>query len=270
VTPTVPYTARALSKKPCLAGPGQERRDRTSSGILICELTAITPLCIHSQFRSLGREQPPLIPGSSIRGMVRNVVEVLGAACLRFVDQPPGGAPEALQPCSEAAACLACRVFGFTDGEFSWASKVSFSDARPFRDRGQWSFSWTHCLVARRDTGHRPQSNAWRIFPSAPLAVACRTEPARGTVPCAAAGSRFRFRADYLNLDSEERSVFLFALTLTRDQVQLCHKLGYAKALGLGACQIRIVNTSPAITSEIDPYVSDPVFARFAAERSCP
>jgi hypothetical protein len=258
---TVHYSTRPLSRRPCAAEPGHDRRDRASSGILACELEALTPLCIHSAFRALADDQPPVIPGSSLRGMVRNMMEMLGAGCLRLVDRAGPGAPPELAPCSQSSACIACRVFGFTEGDFSWASKVLFSDARPFRERDGWSFTWTHCVLARRYSGPAAQSSAWNLFPTGAVSVPCLPRAGRNTTRCAAAGSRFRFRVEYLNLDAEELSLLLFSLTLSHGAYDLCHKLGYAKALGLGACKVRILNPNPpAIGPEINPYLGDAGF----------
>ena len=67
------------------------------------------------------------------------------------------------------------------------------------------------------------------------------------------------FRSEYLNLDEEEYAVLKFALTLEYGDVKLCHKLGYAKALGLGACTISIPGdkSEPAGTA-LDRYLRLP------------
>lgn len=255
---TVRYSTRPLNRKPCAEEPGHERRDRTGSDVLACELKTLTPLCIHSAFRSLTDDQRPVIPGSSLRGMVRNMLEMLGASCLRLVDRPGPGAPGELRRCTPDSACIACRMFGFTEGDYSWASKVLFTDARPFAERGAPTFSWTHCVLARRYSGPAAESGAWALFPAGPVTVPCLPSPGRNTTRCVAAGSRFRFRVEYLNLDPEELSLLLFSLTLSHESYDLCHKLGYAKALGLGACKIRILNPNPpAIGPEINPYLAD-------------
>lgn len=65
------------------------------------------------------------IPGSSLKGACRAVVEAITPSCLRVVDARPDGG---LHPCGSAATlCPACRLFGAP----GWRGTVAFDDAIP-------------------------------------------------------------------------------------------------------------------------------------------
>jgi CRISPR/Cas system CSM-associated protein Csm3 (group 7 of RAMP superfamily) len=206
-------------------------------------LRTLTPLCIQSAFRNLKDDDPATLPGSSLRGMVRNMVEVLGAGCARYLEGVP--APPNLGRCTEFDACLACRLFGFVEGSFAWAGKVRFTDAGPQRVK------WVRLQVSPTRPAQE-RGEGWVLFrhssPHLP----------NGPVRCVDRGQQFRFRVEYVNLDPEELAVFRFALTLTHRDIDLCHKLGYAKALGLGSCKVSIdpgKTPLPEIGPQLDPFL---------------
>ena len=254
---TVPFTREELHLLDCTKEAGHERREKTGSGIWICELETVTPLCIQSYFSKLTDKDPAYIPGSSIRGMVRNVVEVLGAGCGRHYAEGYG-VPRHLATCTETKSCLACRMFGFVDGNFSWAGKVRFNDTDPA------PAGWVKYRMPNQRGGQNEEAGAgWIVFPHSMPSL----DP--GPTRCVGVGKKFRFRAEYLNLDAEEYALFKFALTLSHGGVELFHKMGYAKSLGLGSCRIRILNDkSPAIGPEIDHYLKQPGFGYFRKYRS--
>jgi hypothetical protein len=180
------------------------------------------------------------------------------------MDRPPRNAPALLAVCSPANACLACRVFGFTDGNTAWAGKVLFTDARP---KNLNEKLWTRIDASRQASGQpAPADHGWVLFPKETVEAARRA----GNTRAITSEKTLLFRVDYLNLDAEELAVFLFALTLTHDRHRLCHTLGYAKALGFGACTIRIANNTPPQIDPValQPYLDDPVFATFSQARS--
>jgi hypothetical protein len=203
-------------------------------------------------------QSPAVLPGSSLRGMVRNVCEVLGAGCACYYEG--GRTPQDLAKCDESNACLVCRIFGFVEGSFAWAGKVRFQDTAPQRVR------WTRLSVPVQ---RPPQEDGpgWILFR--------HEEPSLGPGPtrCVERNQQFRFLVDYTNLDPEELAVFRFALTLTHELrgIDLCHKLGYAKALGLGSCKIAIAQGKTPLAPigpEIDPCLGDPAFEVLRKVRS--
>lgn len=266
----VPFTHHPLRKRACKSTTGLERLDAKRSGTWICELEVLTPLCINStEFRMQRKEWngEAALPASSLRGMIRNVAEVLGAGCGRFYGAPD--LPESLRPCDENGACLVCRVFGFVRPSFTWQSKVRISDTRRAK------VTWSGYNLNRRSLDFEQYDEdpavavkkGWGVFPS--------FRPGylpKGDVGCIEPGARFQFRVDYANLDDEEYSVFRFATTLSSAErgVSLTHKLGFAKAIGLGSCRVRIAmpkEPRPS-TPELDYYLDQPGIADFMRLRT--
>jgi hypothetical protein len=258
---TVPFTTLELARKPCAEEAGGERRSRKGSGIWRCELATLAPLCIQSSFARLSDADAAVIPASSLRGMVRNMAEMLGAGCGRF-HADAEWLPDRLKPCSEHDACLVCRVFGFVDGDYALAGKVRFVDAVLHRPR------WEKYAIpsTQRDPHDTLPGGGWILFPrKAPASLA------HGPMRCLAAGQRIVFRVEYLNLDEEEYAVFKYALTLEHDGVRLCHMLGYAKALGLGACIISVlVDKSDPPGPVIGKYLTQPAHQALKNWRALP
>jgi len=258
---TVPFTTLELPRKPCAEELGGERRSRKGSGIWRCELATLAPLCIKSSFDRLHDADAAVIPASSLRGMVRNMAEMLGAGCGRFHADKDWLAGR-LKPCSEDDACLVCRVFGFVEGDYALAGKVRFVDAVLPRPR------WEKLAIpsTQRDPHESTPGGGWILFP--------RRTPARlppGPTRCLAAGQRIVFRVEYLNLDEEEYAVFKYALTLEHGGAKLCHMLGYAKALGLGACTLSLLaDKSDPPGPELDPYLAQPGYRALKEWRTLP
>ena len=160
-----PYTfvpfpdEKMLDRQPWPAmGPvGHERFVPGSlSGTLECVLSTVTPLCIKSHFGELHRKgEAPFVPGSSLKGMLRNTMQMLGFGCAgqQFKKSVKKEREEELttpklqlgymSSCGKDSACLVCRIFGYaveeagavgkdTGGEkepFGWAAKVRIHDS---------------------------------------------------------------------------------------------------------------------------------------------
>jgi hypothetical protein len=246
MTTHVPCSKRPPKRAPC--GEHARSHANTLSGVWVCELETITPLCIKSYFQKPGPSGEIYIPGSSLRGMLRSVVEMLGASCT-------------LRNCSLHSACIACRVFGFVQGDTGWQGKIEIGDTvkRTCKMIG---------MPAPPMGGKPPLAPAgacWRLFRhSVPTVFG-------GPLRCAGIGEVFKFGLRYEDLSREEYDVLKFALTLQGGGLaaKVCHKLGYAKSQGLGSCVVRISgDLSSAVGAGIGPYVADPAFAVFVAERS--
>lgn len=120
---------------------------RRLTGRLMLELKVITPLHIGSGSCRLIDGQPvqaflrrgdiPVIPGSSLKGVVRSLAEAAARSCLA---QPPAKSFTRLQnalpagvrtQCTEKAACITCRLFGFVGKEKGYRGRVVFGEFQP-------------------------------------------------------------------------------------------------------------------------------------------
>lgn len=208
-----------------------------------------------------------IIPGSSLKGVLRCVVETLGNGCLTLFDgQYERGKvnyrwslPESFQHCdNNTQLCVACRTFGMlkerTSGVF--LGKVNISDARSYPDKiYKYEPMYTAVLVEPKPH-HRSfyldkaeKYIAGRKFYfhhspevkplTAPGPVFFSGKPANRYIQPLDYDSQFHFRIDFTNLESDEFAALILAIVL-EDGIR--HKIGYGKPLGLGS--ISLVPTS--------------------------
>jgi len=240
-------------------GAGQDKLDaRLLSGTLELTLHTLTPVHVglgYSDFIKAGdqeylaalqaskpvREEGAvrrryLIPGSSIKGAVRSIVEAITRSCIRitqgkhrpYIPQGYGGCM------SVNDLCIACRLFGAQD----YQGHVSFEDA--VAPKGSLALLGTPLLwtPARGGRGLPPRyldgdrAKGRKFFRHA--------RPAPGADPrvCIKSGAELPLRIHFLNLSEAELGVLLTALGLHPDH-PFPIKLGGGKPVGLGSVQVK-------------------------------
>jgi|GEM_PF-735420 len=237
------------NEPPELASPRYHHRFEGIRGFAWCTLEALTPLIIIGAMKSgsAATDLHPLrsrrtgnyvIPGTSLKGMIRSLYELLANAAVPFPernvevdynhvlsrasDPSPGGAkpggkrevsaPKKLDP--------AARVFGFLHAGMVFRGLVRFSDAHPLgnlKEIGPFKV-----VVGQPRPGasfYPPDRNFRKFYHHHPWAKDCLREAPPGitqtrTVFPLAAGSQFRFRVDFENLLREELELLLYCLVL--------------------------------------------------------
>jgi len=239
-------------------GAGQDKLDaRQLSGTLELTLRTLTPVHVgsgYSDFIKAGNQEylaalqasKPireegttrrryLIPGSSLKGAVRSLVEAITRSCIRitqgrhrpYIPQGYGGCM------SVNDLCIACRLFGAQD----YQGHVSFEDA--VAPRGSLVLLGTPLLwtPARGGRGLPPrylqgnQARGRKFYAHA--------RPPSGADPraCIKSGAELPLRIHFLNLSEAELGVLLTALGLHPDH-PFPIKLGGGKPVGLGSVQV--------------------------------
>jgi CRISPR/Cas system CSM-associated protein Csm3 (group 7 of RAMP superfamily) len=249
------------------------RHDRFQglSGRLRCRLTALTHLFIpRTQEAMKGKHQEldlmrsadgrPLLPGSSLKGVIRSVAEAISGSCLtlplgkdgqiEYRGRPPVTyrIPRGFEHCRDANhLCPACRIFGSLSGGNPFLGKVGFSDALAV---GPYE---VERLTIEALMEPKPRHRAWyedpiqrgylrgRKFyyhrPAGLRRTTVRTEYNK-TIEAVKPGAVFEFEVDYINLTEAELALLIFALVLEPD---MAHKVGMGKPVGLGSARIEIV-----------------------------
>ena len=258
----IPFATGTLEKRSIFKLPGWERKVKEYSGWLNCELEVVTPLCIKSLFEFERAKNATAtqvsLPGSSLRGMVRNTAEILGAGCGRYYSGYD--LPQNLKECRASEACMVCRIFGFVSGQDTWQSRVRFEDS------SRAAVKWKKVATGRGfsvTSDPPPLSQGWAVFVHRPKPS---LDP--GIVPCVESGAKFPFRVEYMNLDDLEFAVFRFALTLDYGGEHLIQKMGFAKSQGLGSCRVRVLDEKARpIGKAIEPYLQTEAFAELCKWR---
>lgn len=249
---------------------GQEGQ-RLYTGHLDVDIYAETPLFIADpRNNTLDIRKPAqaiknkhdeyILPGSSLKGLLRNVVETLGNGCLTLFD---GGyergrinyrreVAKDFQHCSQNTdLCIACRMFGMlkegTHGIF--LGKVNIGDACAYSDKA-YRYDPIYTLALMEPKPHHAsfyldeekQHIAGRKYyfhhapDKEPLAenklLYMGGKPANRYIQPLDRDTQFHVRIDFTNLEADEFAALLLAVTLEKD---MRHKIGYGKPMGLGS-----------------------------------
>ncbi|MEW5958828.1 MAG: RAMP superfamily CRISPR-associated protein [Chloroflexota bacterium] len=148
-----PYDFIPISLPITLATVGHETRHGKgyNSGKLAYQITALSPLFVAGGSYLLGGDDlpgvdepvvrafyrvngQPVIPGSSLKGLARSVVEAISPSCVTITRLDPRLLPQAAADCQPNNACPACSIFG----RMSRMAKVTFTDARLVKGKTQF------------------------------------------------------------------------------------------------------------------------------------
>ena len=243
------------------------------SGYLHLYIRAETPLFIHDTSSSMQDPDYPgqhmrnrwgeyIIPGTSLKGLLRATVETLCRGCMTVFRVPQeytnNPLPVAFAPCQQNThLCVSCRLFGMMQARQSNAEvflgKLNIEDARAYDDNPEML---EPIYTAVLDSP-KPRHRAFYLD-AAGRYIAGRkfyfhnqqllTEPRLIPIPNRdmyrnqyiqplASGTDFDARIDFTNLEADEFAALLFAIQL---QADMRHKIGYGKPIGLGSVQLAI------------------------------
>jgi hypothetical protein len=244
------------------------------SGSLEVDIYAETPIFISNPRTVAPNSRDPaqfmsnaqgeyIIPGSSLKGMLRSVVEALGNSCLTLFDGDYEHGmvnyrqrmPREFQKCGENdKLCLACRIFGMLKERQGgvFLGKVNLGDARADPKKAyKYDAIYTGVLVEPKprheafyleedkrhvagrkfyfhhSPDHEPLTEKRLIFMG--------SKPANRYIQPLDYETSFRFRLDFTALEADEFGALLQAIVL---EDTMRHKLGYGKPLGLGSVQL--------------------------------
>lgn len=223
---TVPSNYKPLPAVPRQAGtkPAEVPHDRLVpgrlTGSLELSITAVDPLrvgdgslelvkgrVVHDVVRAGTRR--PIVPGSTVKGVVRNLVEALGGGC------------DLEGPCNPL--CVACSLFGTIDG-ITWKGRVGFEDAISMDPVKLDLLHLPRAFGPRRRVGRR-------VYGPAPPDV-------EGNQPHLAvrSGSSFVTRCAFTNLDAPELGLLLKAMGIG---APFLPRFGGGRYFGLGRARVR-------------------------------
>jgi CRISPR/Cas system CSM-associated protein Csm3 (group 7 of RAMP superfamily) len=252
--------------------PLTDERFVAKSGVIYCSLENLTPLFVgknrNNSEQFLTRTGKYVIPGSSLKGMLRSLAEIVGGGC--FVTDPKGQYAAEYAACSKACSlCKACRTFGMMErgkGAKVHKGNVSVSDA--ILREGEPTTHLFEVLLYNKGTRHEPfyrsphtgsldgrsckfyshQPKRTESVPTVPAKLKSNTWNINALLP----GHHFDFEVHFCNLRQEELELLIYVLALEEHVVveigeqklalqgPLRHKIGNAKPLGMGSCQITI------------------------------
>lgn len=277
-----PYDFVRFPKRPAaresIAARGHDRFVGLS-GTLRCRLRAEMPLFVpaaqdvptrrgeHGELHFFHAGATPAIPGASLKGVIRTVVEATSGSCflfdrLSYPERVRGVRvvtsyvlPSGYRHCtSPDKLCPACRLFGFLKGGQAFGGLVTLGDAlavpgfstRTLTLDVEMSPKPRHTAFYRKP-GTAAEAQGWKFYVHHPrddsrpdYGVKTRTQRDgyNKTVDAAVPNASFIFDVAYRNLTEEELGLLVFSLILEAD---LRHKVGMGKPLGLGSARITVI-----------------------------
>jgi len=217
---------------------------------------------------SIEREQRLLIPGSSLKGVVRSTYEAITRSCLcKVTKKYHKQIPSSYQECSinrqrnQVTVCPACQVFGAMD----WQGLIHFTDAQ--------------CETTGFSTGfmpslYRPRPEERKAYFNPQGEVAGRKFYYHGIkavdqgqqqgIPVQQAGKEYRFTTQlrFMNLTPAELGTLL--IVLGQDSKNLIAlKVGGGKPIGMGTMvvdvtEIKRINSKQQWRDRYSSYDSPP------------
>jgi len=252
------------------------------SGIITCELVAETPIFIPSTFdgdiikqnnrrimkefcyRAPGHPKTKIIPGSSLKGVIRSVAEAVANSCLsQFAEIYGNNANYAnyitddFRPCSDINnLCITCRMFGMLSSQTVFKGKINFEEATIQGEYQELDITLPFLATPKPHHGAFYIVNeriAGRKFyyHSTQIITAQSNASHSSAIKPLATGATFIFNVDFENLTDEEYKLLLYSLVLEED---MRHKIGMGKPVGLGSVkisitQIRLLNNERELES---------------------
>lgn len=249
------------------------------SGLIDGKITVLTPLFIRDPRGAKGQSGAlpfarnqngrgeHIIPGSTLKGAIRSLVEVISPGCFLLFDRAYSERswPTSVNYSSKldrefrrckhpARLCSACRMFGVlvesrdsdTGEAFSWAGNVGFEDGnisrlvkmvpvytpnllKPRSYHEPWYLSGDRMKLAGRKFYFHQDPD--RLY------LKSRLQNYGQYVEPVGIDSTFTFSARFENLSQDDFSLLLYALALEKG---MRHKIGYAKPAGLGSVEIAL------------------------------
>lgn len=269
-----PY--RMVPVRDCIERKSPVSHEKVSGkcGRISCTLENLTPLFV-SDGKSgnprlfLKRNGTPVIPGSSLKGMLRSLAETVGGGCC-ISDPKANNCHKDYAACSQARSlCIACRMFGMMERKAPvkvHQGNVSIGDAL-LREESPETERY-EMLLGSPDKKHRSfyinphtgkfdgrcrkfyfhQPGVNQSFPR----VLENLKKHAWNVMALKPGHHFDFEISFSNLREEELGLLLYVLHLEDDvgvtvgekkiklRGPLRHKIGNAKPLGMGSCHISV------------------------------
>lgn len=239
--------------RPDLARPAghDDYAEKRLTGGLEGELIALSPIHVASgNIELTGKRIPvmkahfrcgdaPTLPGSSLKGAFRSIVEAISepVSCLRVTRSRGDALPPGVRPCRDRERlCPACRLFGamgylgrvrFRDAPLSRGSTEILEAPSFFPPRSRESVYFERGQIRGRKFYRHGQGDT--APGNVPLEV-CRT------------GSHFPLRVDFENLTGDELGLLLAALG--QGDPPLTPKLGGGKPACLGSMRVSIASVT--------------------------
>ena len=226
-------------------------RFQGNSGRIQGTITTLTPLFVGSdrqrtnESHITNRKGEAIIPGTSLKGLIRSLVETIGPGCWWLFGKVNGSLPRPFWQCqNHKELCVACRMFGLIQGKtntlllgnvgFEDAICAEYISADPMYTPSLMNPKPKHPWY--RDNQGHVAGRKFYFHNTRTIQDRRKTNYNRYIRPVAPENT-FTFSAQFSNLADDELRLLLYALQL---ESTVRHKIGYAKPAGLGSVEIKL------------------------------
>lgn len=243
--------------------PGHHRLEH-GGGTIRARLTTLGPFLIAEQNQWGGQNairpmrRGEIIPGSSLKGMLRTITEIVGGGCISLsgslyprgqYDYRAAQEPKDFKPCDDMKKlCVTCRMFGALHRGNAWKGLIEPGEAIWLGNGtpptvtydvivGQPKPSHSAFYVkdgsirGRKAYFHHPE----QIIRSAPAHQASFGSRQTIQVQSLEPGQIYEFTLRHEGLDDDAYALLLYTMFL---EDGLAHKLGWGKPMGFGSVKI--------------------------------
>lgn len=289
-----PYRMIPARDKVIRMKPLTDEKFKGKSGMIHCTIENLTPLFVggneYNKQKFKTRNSHKVIPGSSLKGMLRSIGELVGGGCSLTISnktyENEDESSTEYKPCLKADyLCIACRIFGMMErGGKAKVHKGNISVSDAIMRSRESKTALFDVLLSGSGTRHKPfyltpqtgklDRKSRKLYFHQPKRtdsvppVSDQLRERSWNIEALLPGHHFDFTVQFTSLSEEELNLLIYILALERnvsvkigekEKIRLTgplrHKIGFAKPLGMGSCRISI--------SEIN-YLSEPK-TRFAS-----
>lgn len=235
----------------------EKRRDEDHalSGMLKLRLVTVDPLFIGSGFQELENGQfvrqtltehgRPVIPGSGLKGAVRQICRAVSSSCVPQESwksqeaqrwrkpEKPGRTQFQCEP-RQDHACIVCDLFG----KMGWCSKVFFSDLVAESEKTA-IFRAAQQFAPHPDAEKYLDDNGFHAYKFYRTVIDEVTKPQKDLLRAVPPGTVFTGEITYRNLDRQELGLLLFGLGQSG---RISLKLGGYRNEGFGTANITLTS----------------------------
>lgn len=192
---------------------------------------------IYNQFFRVGDQYA--IPGTSIKGMIRSLAEMVSYSCISIDKRFQGNVPDRKKKSCKASRdgnnfCITCDIFG----AMGKASKVKISNFIYENESGSVSIEGLPNLKGPHPEKAHIYMDENKMFKGYKIynhGISSILKKGNYQCECLNEGAKFKGNVIYENLDSEELQLLCFSLGLTND---FNHKIGYGKPAYYGTIKV--------------------------------
>ena len=194
------------------------------------------------------------IPGSSIKGAIRSIVEAISNSCFS-VKNKEDRVRKSYRKCQDLNdLCPACRLFGLAGKRDSYKGRINFSDAIPER-----RLETRIIKIQELWSPKKSKENARKLYLNGDFSFQRDEKPERGArfVEVVPRGSIFKSRLFFENVKKSELGLIFHALGWQYENQSLSYtafypKIGGAKPRCLGAVKFIPIDLVLVDSSKID------------------